>query len=300
MSAISASLLFAPWGPDGLARSFGAALGAEQGVFTLREFPDGESHVQVQSACAGRRCVILASLDHPNSKIVPLLLLADTLRDLGATHIALVAPYLSYMRQDKRFHDGEGVTSRYFASWLSRHFDSLVTMDPHLHRHPTLDAIYSIPSRVVHAAPLLADWIAANVSRPLIIGPDSESEQWVREVGARAGAPYAVAAKTRRGDRDVSIELPANLPDASHTPVLVDDILSTGRTLAAVARQLHDRGYPPAICMAVHGLFCGDAEAELQRAGVAQIITTNAVAHATNALDAGPLLAQGLRGLLPV
>lgn len=292
-------LLFAPWGSGALARSFGAALGADTGRFALREFPDGESYVRVESACAGRTCVLLAGLDQPNPKLVPLLLLADTLRDLGASHVALAAPYLAYLRQDKRFQEGEGVTSRYFARWLSQHFDSLVTLDPHLHRYPTLDAVYSIPSAVVHAAPLMADWIAAHVRKPLIIGPDSESEQWVSEVAQRAGAPHFVANKTRHGDRDVAIELPPQLPDASHTPVLVDDILSTGRTMAEVATQMAQRGYPCAVCVAVHGLFSEGAMAELQKAGVTAIVTTNAVAHESNQLDVGPVLAAGLQPLLP-
>jgi len=139
---------------------------------------------------------------------LPLLFAADTARDLGARRIGLVAPYLAYMRQDIRFHAGEAVTSRTFAAILSRHLDWLVTVDPHLHRYHELSEIYRIPTQVVHAAPFLASWIKRNVARPLIIGPDLESEQWVSQVAADADAPFLVCEKIRSGDRHVTISIP--------------------------------------------------------------------------------------------
>src|SRR5690606_29397042 len=181
-----------------------AAAGAEAGHCEVRHFPDGESYVRVLSECAGRRTAILCTLHRPDELFLPLLFLAGTLRELGARSVGLVAPYLAYMRQDKRFLDGEAITSRQFAGQLSSAFDWLVTVDPHLHRYAGLDDIYSIPSRVVHAAPLLAQWIRAHLANPLLIGPDSESEQWVSAVAAAAKAPYQILEKIRRGDRDVS------------------------------------------------------------------------------------------------
>jgi phosphoribosylpyrophosphate synthetase len=74
--------------------------------------------------------------------------------------------------------------------------DGLVTIDPHLHRYASLDEIYRVPSRLLHAAPMLADWIRDHVDRPLLVGPDEESAQWVADVAGRAGAPHAVLRKT--------------------------------------------------------------------------------------------------------
>ena len=106
--------------------------------------------------------------------------------------VGLVAPYLAYMRQDRRFKPGEAVTSREVAQLLSGAFDWLVTVDPHLHRYTSLAEIYRIPTHVTHAAPLISQWIKANVPRALVIGPDSESEQWVSAVASEAGAPFTV------------------------------------------------------------------------------------------------------------
>jgi ribose-phosphate pyrophosphokinase len=149
----------------------------------------------------------------------------------------LVAPYLAYMRQDKRFKPGEAVTSRSYARLLSGHFDFLVTVDPHLHRWHSLDQIYTVPpgggSRAANR-PLAG---AAHCA-PLLVGPDSESAQWVAEVARLAGAPWTVMAKTRRGDRDVRVKLAARGPWPGHTPVLLDDIVSTGHTMVAAAAAL--------------------------------------------------------------
>src|SRR3546814_18817342 len=86
------------------------------------------------------------------------------------------------MRQDRRFQLGEAVSSKSFARLVSATFDRLVTVDPHLHRYPALSTLYTIPDITLHAAPALADWIAAHVEAPLLIGPDEESEKWVSAI----------------------------------------------------------------------------------------------------------------------
>jgi len=140
------------------------------------------------------------------------------------------APSAIANRQDRRFQPGEAVTSTYFAKILSSQIDWMVTVDPHLHRRSSLAEIYSIPTQVMHAAPLISDWIRNEVKKPLLIGPDSESEQWVAAVARDAVAPHLVLQKVRHGDRDVEISVPEVARWRDHIPVLVDDIVSTGRT----------------------------------------------------------------------
>ena len=105
----------------------------------------------------GADVLVVCTLDHPDSKLVSLVLVAETARDLGARSVTLVAPYLGYMRQDARFHPGEGVTSLYVGRLLSSVFDRLVTIDPHLHRHVALWEVYSIPHVTASAAASEAD-----------------------------------------------------------------------------------------------------------------------------------------------
>ncbi|MBY0512012.1 MAG: ribose-phosphate pyrophosphokinase [Rhodospirillaceae bacterium] len=283
-----------------LAEQLASLSGAELGKLEVRRFPDGDSYVRVDvvgTSVEDRDVVIVAPLDRPDDKILPIWFLADNLRDLGAGRIGLVCPYLPYMRQDRRFLNGEALTSNFFARMMSSHFDWMVTVDPHLHRHKSLDAIYTIPSEVVHAAPLIAAWIRTNVEKPIIIGPDEESEQWVASVASQAGAPHLVLKKTRTGDRAVKVEMPDLGEFSSQTPVVVDDIISTAHTMIETVKELKTRGTPPPYCVGVHGIFAGRAHMELKQAGAAVIATCNTVNHPTNQIDISSLLAPAIERL---
>ena len=283
-------LLVSMPGNERLTDDLAATLRYELGHLEIRAFPDGETYLRFLTNPKSRSLAIVCTLSQPNEKLLPLIFSAATARELGASKIGLVAPYLAYMRQDRRFKPGEAVTSRQVARLLSDAFDWLVTVDPHLHRHSSLADIYSIPTHVVHAAPLIANWIKANVTDPLIIGPDSESEQWVAAVASEALAPYSVLEKVRRGDRDVEIRLKRVDQWKGRTPVLVDDIISTGRTMIEAVRLLTSQGWPSPVCVAVHGLFADDADRVLAGTG-ARVVTTNSVPHKTNAIDIGKALA---------
>ena len=134
-------LLFDLGAAGGLADQICASLSIDKGEIELRRFPDGESYVRLASDVAGRDVLMLCSLDLPDEKILPLLFAAAAAREQGAGRVGLIAPYLAYMRQDRSFRPGEAVTSSAFARILSTAFDWLATVDPHLHRHPSLETI---------------------------------------------------------------------------------------------------------------------------------------------------------------
>ncbi len=291
MSDDRGPVLFALPGNEQLARMLSGVLGGEIGSLELRRFPDGETYVRLRSPINGREVALLCTLDRPDDKLLPLLFLAATVRDLGAARIGLVAPYLAYMRQDRRFADGEGVTSAYFARHLSASVDWLVTVDPHLHRRSSLAEIYTIPAEAVHAAPQISAWIRANIDRPLLVGPDTESAQWVRAVADGAGAPSIVLEKTRRGDRDVVVVGPEVERWREYTPVLVDDIISTARTMIETVTHLRRAPLRPAVCIGVHAIFADDAYAELLAAGVSRVVTCNTIPHASNGISLIALMA---------
>ncbi len=292
--------LFVSFGAEGAAERLGTVIDAEPARTTVRRFPDGETYVRFDSVVKGRDVVILTDLSRPDDKVVPLLWIAATARDLGAARVGLVVPYLPYMRQDARFQAGEGITSRYFAGIISDHVDWLVTVDPHLHRYRSLDEIYTIPTRVVGAAPLLAEWIGKHVHAPLLVGPDSESRQWVGAVAEAVGAPSIVLAKTRVNDHEVRIALPEINRWRERTPVLVDDVISTGGTMAETVRSMVKAGMPSPVCLAVHGIFVGDAHDELIAAGCRRVVTCNTVPNPTSEIDATGLLADGVRDLVGI
>lgn len=269
----------------------------EIGSAEIRDFPDGESYIRVDSDVQNKVVILVCGLDHPNNKILPLMFMAETLKELGANKVCLISPYLPYMRQDKRFKPGEAITSVLFAKNLSNWIDYLITIDPHLHRIQHLSEIYSIDSlSVLHSTKKIAKWIRNNVDSPFIIGPDEESQQWVAEVAEIAVAPYAIIKKTRYGDREVSISVP-DINDISKTPVLVDDIISTGISMLAAIQQLLFKGLRNPVCIGVHALFDNEAYDSLLLAGAQNVITCNTIPHPSNKIDITDIIVEGVKRL---
>ena len=291
-------LLFALHGHDALAAALVEHLDAEPGQLTLRHFPDGESYLRYDVPLAGRAVVLVCNLHNPDAKITQLLFAAAAARELGAAQIGLVARYLVYMRQERKFQPGEALTSVTFAGLINSSFDWLATVDPHLHRYHALSDLYSIPSTVVRAAPAIAQWIQDQVPMPWLIGPDEESAQWVSAVARSAQAPFTVLDKIRRGDRDVEVSVPDMASYAGHTPVLVDDIISTGRTMAKTITHLRQANLPAPVCIGVHAVLATQAYEELLSAGARQIITCNTIPHPTNCIALEQLIATAVDGLL--
>jgi ribose-phosphate pyrophosphokinase len=284
-------------GNESLAAELARLTGGVPGEIEVRRFPDGETYVRAHSPVAGRHAILVCTLARPDEKFLPLIFAARAIRDLAAASVRLVAPYLPYLRQDRIFQPGEALTSLYFAGLVSNAFDGLVTVDPHLHRYRSLAEVYGVETRVVHAAPLLAAWIAGHVERPLVLGPDAESEQWVAEIARLAGAPSAVFGKARIGDRDIRLTMPDLARWRGFQPVLVDDIVSSGTTLFEAATRLLEAGFAAPACLAIHALF-GD-EVAVRLAKVSSLVsTTDTILHPTNRFAVAPLIARALGGPL--
>lgn len=265
----------------------------ELGELELRKFPDGETYVRIISDVGGKDVYIVCTLAWPDTRFLALTFVAAAIKDLACRRLQLIAPYLAYMRQDRIFRPGEALTSRLFAQQLQQHFDGLITVDPHLHRHASLEEVYDISTRVVHAGPLLAAWIVENVADPIIIGPDAESAQWAEGIARDASAPWAVFNKKRHGDRLVQMAAADLGHLAGRTPVLVDDIISSGATMRVALRLLAAQGLPAAYCLAVHAL-CGAKTATSLRSHTAAFLTSNTVPNADAALDVAPLIGHEL------
>ena len=279
-------------------RDYAARLATAAGLapapIERHRFPDGELKLRLPTPMAPR-AALLRSLHRPNEKLVELLLASRAARELGARHLTLVAPYLGYMRQDIAFAPGEAVSQRIIGHWLADLFDAVVTIDPHLHRVGSLKEAVPVETAIaLSAAPLVgARFRATDV---LMLGPDAEAEPWVRAAAQAAGHTYAVCRKQRRGDRDVDIALPEVPVEGRHI-VVVDDVASTGRTLATVARQALASGARRVDVAVTHALLVEDAEAVLRSAGVADLISTDTVPHPSNRIGTADLVASALRTL---
>lgn len=257
---------------------------------TVHRFPDGESRVAVPVPLPGR-VALCRSLDRPNDKLVETILAAAAARQHGARALTLVAPYLPYMRQDSEFTPGEAVSQRIVGALLAERFDAVVTVDPHLHRVATLaEALPAQCAVALSAAALFGAYVEAHEPDAVLVGPDEESAQWLAAAAAGHRFETVVCRKLRRGDRDVAIDIPpARI--AGRAVVLVDDMASTGTTLAVAARQCVAQRAATVDVLVVHGLFVGDAVATLHAAGVRHVRSTDSVLHPTNVLPLDALLA---------
>jgi ribose-phosphate pyrophosphokinase len=255
-------------------------------------FPDGELLTRVRHRGA-RHAVLVRSLHDPDAKLVAVRLAADALRRAGARRLTLVAPYLPYMRQDTVFRDGEPISQRVIGDLLGSAFDGVLTLEAHLHRTARLGDVFPCAARSLPAVPLLVRWLRRRRLRPLLVGPDAESHAWVRALARAARLPYVVGAKRRLGDANVRVSL-GPLPVA-RSAVIVDDIASSGATLAATARALQRAGIGRVEAVVVHAIFARGAEARMRRANIARVVSTDSVPHRSNAIACLDVFAAALR-----
>lgn len=278
-----------------LAQALGPEVSAQ--AVERHRFPDGELKLRLPVPLP-KRVLVFRGLHQPNEKLVELLLLAHTARAHGVVQLGLVAPYLGYMRQDIEFRPGEAVSQRIVGAFLAGLFDAVVTVDPHLHRVATLGEAVPVARPVVlSGAPALADWIARQRPGALLLGPDEEAAQWVAQAAARHGHDSAVCRKVRHGDRQVEIALP-DVPVRGRQVVILDDVASTGHTVARATRLLLAAGAASVDVAVTHALFAGDALQVMREAGVGQVWSTDCIAHASNVVAMAPLLAEACRAAM--
>jgi len=273
------------------------ALDARYGEVGIHRFPDGESKVTLPEI-TDKHVVVFRSLHDPNDKLVELLLVSRALRNQGVKRLSLVAPYLCYMRQDCAFRPGEIVSQKIIGGFLAELFEDIVTVDPHLHRIRRLEE--AVPARnpiVISAAPLFSRYLSERSDRPLLVGPDAESEQWVSAIAKGCGLPFAVALKQRLGDRAVAVETP-DFQVKGHSVVLIDDVASTGTTLIEAVTKLRAQGIEKIDVLVTHPLFVENAVDKLLHCGVSEIGSSDSISHPTNVVFLAPILAETLKNAL--
>ena len=262
----------------------------------VHRFPDGESKLTLPVELPSH-VIIYRSLDHPNDKLLEVLLAARGLREQSVETLTLIAPYLCYMRQDKAFQPGEIVSQRAIGQLLAEHFDAVLTVDSHLHRIHSLEQ--AVPADIalnLSATQPLADFLQKLFKNPLLLGPDSESLQWVEAIAnamTEGTADYCVASKQRVGDANVHISLPAFDFNNRHV-VLIDDVASTGYTLEKTARAVLNDSPASLSVLVTHALFVGNALQRLHRIGVDNIWSCDSITHTTNKVALDSVLKQGL------
>ena len=271
-------------------------LGVALAEVALHHFPDGESLVRLPPSLP-EHVIVCRSLNRPNDKLIELLLCATTARELGAKRLTLVTPYLSYMRQDIANQPGEAVSQRIVGKLLAGLFDDVLTVDPHLHRISSLTQAIPIKNAIsLTAADEVGIFLKQQFSHALLLGPDSESKQWVAAIAENIGFDYAIARKKRLGDKQVEMTLPDG--DYRNKPaIIIDDMASTGRTIAKAAGLLQAAGNKEIYAVVTHALFCGDAYEHILESGVKTVWSTDSIDHPSSCIKLDALLADAIKAI---
>jgi ribose-phosphate pyrophosphokinase len=279
------------------ADALAAAFGARQDPIAIHYFADGESLVTAPPCDVV--AVLYRPLDRPNEKLIEVILAAHALRDRGAKRVILVAPYLPYMRQDMAFQSGQAVSQRIIGNLLAGVLDGVITAAPHLHR--TLDMTAVFPGIATAAIPpdgLFARLIGTADDHPMLVGPDSESTPLVTAIASVLKLDFMIGEKTRRGDREVEIEFPNIGTVSGRRVILVDDVISSGGTLAHAARLLIGKGATRVDAVAIHALFDENGANLMRAAGISSIRSADGVVHPSNVTSMAPELAQALKDMV--
>jgi ribose-phosphate pyrophosphokinase len=275
-------------------------LQAQALTYDCQRFPDGEMQVDLRESVRGRDVYLLQSTSPPvDQHLIELLLLADACRRAGAARLTAVIPNFGYARQERRT-DRRSLGARVAADIVATGgFARLMLIDAHT---PAIEGFFDAPIDHLTAVPLLADAARSHVAEAsVVVAPDLGAVKLAREYGRLLQAQMAFVHKTRLSGHEV--EAHGVIGDVrGRTPVIVDDMLSTGGTIEAAIGALRQAGaLEPVTVVVTHALLVGHARDVLRRLPIAHLITGNTVAvEDTTGLpvdvtSVAPLIAAAIR-----
>ncbi len=273
------------------------ALGAELIDIEYKVFPDGETYVRIPRPIAGKLAVVVQSLfPSQNDKLIELLLMIEAARGLGASRVIVVAPYVAYARQDRRFREGEPISIKVVLSALRAvGAHALITVD--IHKPESLN-FFEGPSVNVDPSPLFAEALREE-KNVIVVAPDRGALHRAERLAEKLGAPYDYLEKFRdRVTGDITMK-PKTMPVKGKTVILVDDIISTGGTIAKAASILREQGAERIVVAVSHALLVGNAMEKLVKARVDRILALDTVPprQGVETLQSGSLLAAAVKKL---
>ena len=240
----------------------GVALAQETGAefcgVINKRFPDGERYVRVLRSVAGHDVTVVQNT-FPDESIVELLLILEALREAGATSITTIIPYMGYARQERTFQSGEAISARAVARPVGALSDRVFTVSVHT---DDVLSFFGCPTQDIDGLQEAVRYLKG-FKPGLVVAPDEGAREWCARAAKELKAPLHVMSKIRVDDRTVETDS-GKVKVKGLTVVILDDIISTGGTIASAARLLKNAGAGQVLAACTHGLFIEDAANRLR------------------------------------
>lgn len=260
---------------------------------TYKRFPDDEFYVRLLDDPA-EQDVLIVQTAYPDQKLVELLLIQDAVHDAGARKITVILPYFGYSRQDKKFEEGEAISARAIAEHISMHADCVITVDPHKEH---ILRFFTVPAYSCSAVSTIAQYLKEK-HIDFILAPDEGAKQRAKEAATFINCEYDYLEKTRIDGSTVKIT-PKKLDAHGKHVAIIDDIISTGGTMAQSIKELKKQGAKSVSVACTHGLFIGGAKQKLLAAECGDIISTDTIETEFSKISAADCIAETLRKTIP-
>jgi ribose-phosphate pyrophosphokinase len=258
-------------------------------VCEFKKFPDGELYTRLLDKLTGDNVTIIQSTV-TDSDFVSLLQLIDACRDVSKINV--VIPYMGYARQDKQFKPGEPVSARAIAKAIKA--DTVYTIN--IHDESILEH-FDAKAVNLDATPVIGKYIKnLELKDPLIISPDDGAIGLAQNASKDLGIDYDFLEKTRLSGETVSIK-PKNLAVKGRDVIILDDIISTGGTMAETITLLRSQGAHDVYTACVHPVLSNNAVLKLFKAGVKAIIATDTIDKGVSVVSAAPVIAEAIRNI---
>jgi len=284
-----------------LGKAVAAQLGLAAHPVEHRLFPDGESYLRLPPAVRGEEAVLVqTTAPDPDRKLMQLLIMARTAKDLGAARITACVPYLAYMRQDKRFLKGEALSLDVVLGLLeAAGVDDLVVVDAHSASSlRKMEADHRVKVHNLSAIPLLAEYVKERgYGGAYSLSPDAGAIRLAMAAGRVLGGRHGYFEKSRdRKTGEITMKV-KDLDVDGVNAVVFDDIISSGGTTARAVEGLKRQGAAKVAAACVHALFMPGAEERIREAGADLIVAADTVESSHAGVTVAGLLAGHLKTL---
>jgi ribose-phosphate pyrophosphokinase len=287
-----------------LAQSIADELGTQVGNCVLERYPTGEVAVQILESVRRKEVLLMQPTSPPtNDHLIELFALADACHRAGSARIIAIVPFFGYGRADRRHGRREPIMARVVADLLEAvAIDHVVMVDPHTAQ---TEGFFHVPVDSLTAVPMLCCALRGHLPLGIVIvAPDAGRVEMANRYAQCLGAPVVVLHKRRISATETEVTHMAG--EVSGRPCLiVDDMISTGATIAESIRALLKAGAQPGFTVAAtHGLLVEDARGKLSHPAVREVLVTDTVDvrgkewPRLRTISIAPLLAAAVRRLV--